>query len=309
MHRRSLLAAAGLLAATSRIGKAQMAGKGDRLVLLGTKGGPSLRDPKQMPSSNLLVLGGTPYLIDAGYGASYRLIERGIDLPSIRTIFITHHHSDHNLDLGPLIYNEWVNGQRRQVEVYGPRGLAHLLQSYWDSNTIDIDIRVADEGRPDPRRLAVAHEYGEGLIFDNGEVRVTALRNLHPPIESYALRFETRGGKVIVFSGDTTYFPPLAEFARDADVLVHEVQYGPALDRLVQLNPNAATLMQHLRASHTMTEDVGRIAAAAQVKLLVLTHFVPGGDPSVSDADWLAGVRAHYTGKTVIGFDGLEINL
>ena len=114
---------------------------------------------------------------------------------------------------------------------------------------------------------------------------------------------------MIVFSGDTTYFPPLAEFARGADVLVHEVQYGPALDRLVQLNPNAATLMQHLRASHTMTEDVGRIAAAAQVKLLVLNHFVPGGDPSISDADWLAGVQAHYTGKTVIGFDGLELSL
>ncbi len=309
MRRRYLLVGTGLAAMASRVGRAQMTANGDRLVLLGTKGGPSLRDPKQLPSSNLLAIGGTPYLIDAGYGASYRLIEKRVDLPSIRTIFITHHHSDHNLDLGPLLYNGWVNGQRQTVDVYGPRGLDHLLQSYWDSNAIDINVRIADEGRPDPRQLVLAHEYGEGLIADDGNVRVSALRNLHPPIESYSLKFETRGGKVIVFSGDTTYFPPLAAFAQGADVLVHEVQYGPALDRLVQINPNAARLMKHLRASHTMTEDVGRIAAEARVKLLVLNHFVPGGDPSVSDEDWLSGVRAQYTGKVMIGHDGLEIGL
>ena len=83
--------------------------------------------------------------------------------------------------------------------------------------------------------------------------------------------------------------------------------YGPALDRLVQRNPTAATLMQHLRAAHTLTEDVGRLAAEAGVKHLVLTHYVPGGDPSVTGADWLAGVRAYYTGPVTLGADGLTV--
>ena len=78
-----------------------------------------------------------------------------------------------------------------------------------------------------------------------------------------------------MFSGDTAYFPPLAAFAKGADILVHEVMYGPALEDLVRRNPNAATLMAHLKASHTLTDDVGRIATEAGVKTLVLSHLVP----------------------------------
>ena len=77
-----------------------------------------------------------------------------------------------------------------------------------------------------------------------GDVKVTALRNHHPPItESFALKFEFPG-KTVVFSGDTAYFPPLAAFAKGADILVHEVMYGPALEDLVRRNTNAATLMR-----------------------------------------------------------------
>ena len=139
-----------------------------------------------------------------------------------------------------------------------------------------------------------AHTYAQGPVFVGEGVKVTALRNVHPPItESYALKFEL-GAKIIVFSGDTTYFPPLAEFAKGADVLVHEVMYGPALEALVQKNPNAATLMAHLKASHTLAEDVGRIAAAAEVKMLVLNHFVPGDDKSVTPDVWMMVMRGEY---------------
>jgi len=132
---------------------------------------------------------------------------------------------------------------------------------------------------------------------------------VHPPIvESYALKFEL-GRKAIVFSGDTTYFPPLADFAKGADMLVHEVMYGPALEALVQKNPNAATLMAHLKASHTLAEDVGRIAAAAEVKMLVLNHFVPGDDRSVTPEVWTEAVRKTFAGNIVVGRDLLELPL
>jgi ribonuclease BN (tRNA processing enzyme) len=255
------------------------------------------------------MIAGSTYLIDAGYGTTYRLGEKRIDLPSIRSIFITHHHSDHNLDLGPLIYNAWINGLARPIDAYGPKGIDRLLQSYFESNIIDIEIRMEDEGRPDPRKLVNPHVYVEGIVSEDTNVRVTALRNLHPPIESYALKFEIKGGKTVVFSGDTAYFPPLAAFARDADYLVHEVMYVPALDQVVQRNPGARTLMSHLRAAHTPTEDVGRIAAAANVKNLVLTHFVPVGNFSIKPEDWTAGIGPNYSGRIIVGRDGLEIPL
>jgi ribonuclease BN (tRNA processing enzyme) len=281
----------------------------DRLVLLGTKGGPRVTAYAPTPSSNLIVHRNVPYVIDAGYGVTFKLVDAGLPLPSLRYIFITHHHSDHNLELGPLLYNSWATGLRQAVDAYGPAGIEALLDAYWQSERFDIETRIVDEGRPDLRQLVRAHTYAQGPVFADADVKVTALRNVHPPItESYALKFEL-GGKTVVFSGDTAYFPPLAEFAKGADMLIHEVMYGPALEALVQKNPNAATLMAHLKASHTLAEDVGRIAAAAQVKTLVLNHFVPGDDKSVTPEVWTDAVRKTFAGNIVVGRDLLELPL
>jgi ribonuclease BN (tRNA processing enzyme) len=113
----------------------------------------------------------------------------------------------------------------------------------------------------------------------------------------------------VVFSGDTAYFPPLAAFAKGADILVHEVMYGPALDELVKRTPNAATLMSHLKASHTLAADVGRIATEAGVKKLVLSHLVPVPFAGMSDQVWIDAVRPTWRGPLVVGKDLMEIPL
>ena len=88
---------------------------------------------------------------------------------------------------------------------------------------------------------------------------------------------------------------------------MHEALYLPGLDRLLQKVPNATNLRQHLVASHTSTEDVGRIAAEAGVKTVVLTHLVPGDMPSVTDEMWAADVKKHFRGRVVVGRDLMEI--
>jgi ribonuclease BN (tRNA processing enzyme) len=282
----------------------------DRLVLLGTKGGPAIRGYTPSPSANLLVYKGVPYIIDAGYGVTFKLVEAGVPLPAIRHVLITHHHSDHNLELGPLLYNAWAIGLKTPVDTYGPAGMKGLVSSYWDSNRFDIELRMADEDRPDLRKLVQVHEFTEGPVFSNPDVKVMALRNKHPPIaESYSLKFELSDGRKIVFSGDTTYFPPLANFAKGADYLVHEVMYGPAIEALAQRNPNAGKLLEHLKASHTLAADVGRIATAAGVKNLVLSHFVPADDKSLTPQVWTDAVKTTFTGNVVVGRDLLEMPL
>jgi ribonuclease BN (tRNA processing enzyme) len=282
----------------------------DRLVLLGTKGGPTIRGYTPSPCSNLLVYKNVPYVIDAGYGTSFKLVQSGLPLCALRTVFITHHHSDHNLDLGPMIYNAWVTGLNEQVDVFGPAGTRDLVEAYWRSNQFDIETRIADSGRSDLRKLVLTHEYAEGVVFASADLKVTALRNLHPPVvESFALRFELGDGRKIVFSGDTTYFPPLAEFARGADYLIHEIMYGPAIERLADRNPNARTMLAHLKASHTLAEDVGRIATAANVKKLVLSHFVPADDNTITEQMWREAVAKTYSGPLVVGRDLLELPL
>jgi ribonuclease BN (tRNA processing enzyme) len=280
---------------------------GNRLVLLGTKGGPFISSYIPSPSANVILYRSIPYIIDTGYGVTFKLIEAGINLSSLNYIFITHHHSDHNLELGPLLYNAWIAGLSTVVNIYAPPGLNALLDSYWKSNRIDIETRIKDEARPDIRKMIKAHEYKEGIILTNPDSVVTALRNIHPPMkESYALKFKF-GDKIIVFSGDTTYFPALAEFASGADYLVHEVMYGPAVEALAKRRPNATGLKESILSHHTLAEDVGRIASQAKVKTLVLNHFVPGDDKSLTDQVWIDAVRTNFSGKIIVGKDLLSI--
>jgi len=282
----------------------------NRLVTLGTRGGPSIRTGfTPSPSANLIVFDNVAYVIDTGYGTSFKLVEAKFSLPQLRYIFITHHHSDHNAELGLLAYNAWAMGLRTPIDAYGPAGMKRLVQGFWDAYQFDIETRMEDEGRPDLRKLVNVHEYTEGQLLTTPDLKVTALRNLHPPItDSFALKFEFPG-KTIVFSGDTAYFPPLAAFAKGADVLVHEVMYAPALEELVRRVPNAATLMAHLKASHTLTDEVGRLATAAGVKTLVLNHFVPADATGMTEEKWAAAVRTTYQGDLVVAKDLMEMRL
>lgn len=97
------------------------------------------------------------------------------------------------------------------------------------------------------------------------------------------------------------------EPARGADVLVHEVMHVPSIESLIAREPNAATLREHLLASHTTTEQVGRLATEAGIGTLVLSHFVPGGYPFLPDETWHDAVRPHFAGDIIVGRDLLRI--
>jgi len=129
----------------------------------------------------------------------------------------------------------------------------------------------------------------------------------HPPVTpALAFRFDT-GDRSIVFSGDTARSDALVALARGADVLVHEALYLPAVDRIVASVPNASTLKKHLIDSHTSAEDCGRVAQAAGVKTLVLSHLVPADDPQVTDQMWIDAARTHFRGQVILGKDLQEI--
>ena len=256
----------------------------------------------------MIVVDGVPYVIDCGQGVSRQLVNAGIPLNNLRNVFITHMHSDHNLEYGGLLYNAWATGLRSTVQVYGPPTLDSMTRAFFEYMKFDIETRMEDEGRPDLRKMVKTQEIAaDGLVMQDERVKVTAVRNIHPPIEhSYALRFDTRD-RSIVISGDTNYSEKVVALARGADVLAHEILYPPGIDTILKRAPNAATLREHLLASHTTPEDVGRVAAAAGVKTLVLTHFVPGDDPSITDAMWTEGVRKHFSGTVIVGKDLMVI--
>lgn len=278
-----------------------------RLILLGTGGGPTPKPNRSAPSQ-VIVVNGVSYVIDCGNGVARQLVLAGVKLDSIRNIFITHQHSDHNADYGNLIWLSWAATLASRVNAYGPPPLKEMTRLFLDMNDYDIKTRMTDEGRPSLKDMIDVHEIGAGgIVMRDANVVVTAALVDHPPVApAFAYRFDCPD-RSIVISGDTRPSPNLVRLAQGADILVHEVMYLPALEQVIGAEPNAKSLREHLLASHTTTEQVGRIATEAGVKTLVLSHFVPGGAPVIKDEVWFAAVRPYFSGNLVIGRDLLEL--
>lgn len=106
--------------------------------------------------------------------------------------------------------NAWASGlQDKTIHVFGPPGTRAMTAASWQVFDRDITLRMEEEGKPDPRKLVTAQDVGEGVVYKDDTVTVTALKVPHSPFpdgEAFAYRFDTQG-KRIVFSGDTSYFP------------------------------------------------------------------------------------------------------
>lgn len=174
-------------------------------------------------------------------------------------------------------------------------------------NAYDIETRIKNEGRVPVGPLVHVHEFsGGGPVMQDGNVTVTATLVDHPPVvPAFAYRFDAPE-RSIVISGDTRPCENLIKLAHGADVLVHSAMYVPAIDRLVARVPNATTLRASILAHQTSAEDAGRIAQAAAVKTLVLSHLVPPDDPEVTDQMWIDAARRYFRGPIIVGRDLLE---
>ncbi len=323
-----------------------------RLVLLGTSGGP-LPSPSRAGISQAVVVAGRAYLVDCGYGATQQL-RRARLLTSLADVFLTHLHSDHDCDYFNLFLLGWPILQRLPPRhVYGPGpaggpyalppdeagappypvvaapdptpGLIDTTDHQFRAHAYDINVRIRDSGRADPRDLVVPHEISvpPGLgasgpdrvappmdpipVTENDHLRVSAILVNHPPVfPAFAYRFDTEGGSVVI-SGDTTPSPNLLTLARGADILVHEVYTDEPVGPRQDDPPTRESLQRqrHLVASHTPLSRVGAVAAQAGVDRLVLTHFIPGDD-ALPDEYWLARV-GDFDGEVIVGRDLLEL--
>jgi ribonuclease BN (tRNA processing enzyme) len=287
--------------------RAATAATGTRLILLGTGGGPR---PRAVSSgaAQAIVVNGATYVVDCGDGVARQLVIAGIPLITLRGVFVTHHHSDHNADYGNLLSLAWASGLSTPVDTWGPPPLARMTRLFLEMNSADIQARVADEGRTPLAGLIRQHEIRRGgLIMQDANLRVTAAVVHHPPmVPSFAYRFDA-ADRSIVISGDTAASEEVVKLATGADVLVHEALFPAGVDRLVVRVANAATLKQSILSHHTTAEEAGRIAARAGVKQLVLSHLVPPDDPAITDDMWIGAARRHFAGTIIVGKDLLEL--
>jgi ribonuclease BN (tRNA processing enzyme) len=298
--------------------------KGVQLLLFGTKGGPPLDRDRSEPSS-LLIVDGRRYLIDCGIGTMRRMVRAGIRSETIRTIFITHHHPDHDLGLIDVMGNDFytLNAAGRgdtTIDIYGPPQTEDLVRAAVSYITIPFDIFTADGlSYSSSVKMFQAHDLNSaGVVFQDDKIRVTAAENTHftlmPPkyharMKSYAYRFDTPYG-AIVFTGDTGPSDAVTRLAKGADVLVPEVIDIAAITKFVDgqaeryhwTQKRTDAFLAHMKFEHLPIQDVGEMATKAQVKSVVLDHLVPVEDPAI----FVSGVRKYFSGAVFAGEDLAE---
>ena len=298
-----------------------------QIILLGTAGGPAIVPLRSEPA-NLLVVDGKRYLIDAGESVARQLVLAGFQIAQVRTIFITHHHVDHNAGLEPLMSLDWFAQSLAPeagppIKIYGPPATEFLVGAALDY--LSVSERIFRAGIPHmlpAKPMFEAHDIShDGVAFRDENVTVTAVENTHfshksegeasGQDRSYSYRFDTPKGSV-VFTGDTGPSDAVTRLAKGADVLVTEVraaglQPGRLQTPIQGSSPAIGELMSHLEQEHLTAEEVGKMASRAHVKLVILTHFVPAAEADATK--FTAGVKKYFSGSVIPGRDFLEYDL
>ena len=294
---------------------------GTVLVTLGTSGGPLPR-PGRTQSSNLLVVNGTPYLIDAGDGATRRIVKAGYDFRRVGRVFITHPHSDHTNGLATLLNAQWEYQRREPTEVYG-YGVEALVGGAIAYLTPNAEIRWSEGKQTKMAEVFRGHDVAPGAIYQDANVRVTAVENTHfnfspdspghGKYRSYSYRFDTPG-RSIVFTGDTGPSTALTELAKGADVLVTEVTEVDDVIEVMKKNGNWQTKtpseqdgwIRHMKEEHVTPAQVGQMAAAAGVKTVVMTHFSPTVTPKDDYQRYVDGAKKFFSGQILLAKDLMQ---
>jgi len=274
-----------------------------KLVILGS-GNPN-PSPFQSGCSMAVIVHDTPYIVDFGPGLIRRAAAlsptfggklKGLEVKNIKRAFLTHLHSDHTTGYPDLILTPWVIGRNEPLEVYGPEGIqemtSHILKAYAE----DIRYRVygSEPANDQGWRVNVHEILKEGVVYKDSNLKVEAFPVHHGTWpNAWGFRFTTPD-KIIVISGDTTPSEKINEYAKGADILVHEVYSKKGFDT------KNGTWQNYHSEHHTSTLELGEMAAKANPRLIVLYHILSWGS---SDQELLDEIATKYKGKVIVGKD------
>jgi ribonuclease BN (tRNA processing enzyme) len=296
---------------------------GTRVITLGTRGGPTPMLGRAQ-ASNVLIVNGALYIVDAGDGVTRRLIRSGFAIRDIDNIFITHPHSDHTGGLGGLLSSEYDSNRTKPVNIYGPPGTDASVKPLVQFLSVSADIRMSEGMRTvHPAKIFFGHDTGVGAIYQDANVKVIAAENSHSNFapgtpaygkyKSYSYRFET-ADRVVVFSGDTGPSAALDELAKGADLLVTEViaadewkEQQIKSGRWQQMTPDQqARALRRQVTEHITPDEIGKLATRANVKTVVLSHFLPATDAKDDYERLGEQVKKHFSGRVLVAKDLME---
>lgn len=276
-----------------------------RITLLGT-GCPVVSTERFGPSQ--VIRGeGTSVLVDCGSGVTQRLLAAGLTGRDLDALLLTHLHSDHIVDLFQLIISSWHQGRDRPQRFFGPRGTRAYVEGLMTLWRPELEQRIAHEVRPSTAALEVeVTEIAGGDSLEIGRLSVRVVEVEHQPVaQAFGFVFAPAGqeGPRIVLSGDTRRCAALIAAARGAELLVHEVMVHREMPVIEGLR--TAEGVANVASYHTLSHEVGKVAAEAGVGCLALTHFAP---PGCDRQALLEEVAADFAGPLILGEDLMTID-
>lgn len=271
--------------------------KGLALQVLGS-GGPETQT-KRASSSYLIWLDGKArVLIDSGGGSALRFGESGAQMADLDLVLLTHLHADHTADLPALIKSSYFETRNKPLPIFGPvgnsafpstvdfiqslfgpQGAYRYLNDFLQPNPAGYTIQPNNVALQDAQMQTVFNQHG---------IQATAVNVLHGGVPALAWRIDM-AGKSLVFSGDTNGDNGnLERLANGVDILL-------AHNAVPEGAVGAA------RNLHMTPSVIGKIAASAKVKQLVLSHRMLrtlGKEPET-----LQAIASQFSGKPVFAND------
>ena len=273
--------------------------------------------------------GGNLYLVDIGSEATENLMLWRMPLATAKAVFLTHMHSDHIGEVGEFNLQSWVAGRPAPLALVGPPGVEKVAAGFNQAYELDHGYRKAHhehgafkfsieagllQAKVVPVPKAGPSRAATGLAWEDGPLKVTAIVVAHDPVTpAYAYRFDYKGRSVVI-SGDTRKWPPLAEAAKGADVLIHEAQNNDMTRQLSSGlaalgNARMSSLMTDTLTYHTTPVEAADLARAAGVKRLVLYHLIQAGLPFYTPEAFTKGMDAGGPLDWRLSKDGMTIEL
>ncbi len=275
-----------------------------KLVVLGS-GNPN-PDPEHSGPAIAVIVDSQAYLVDFGSGIvrqaaalspTYNGTLEALSAKRLNIAFLTHLHSDHSIGLPDLIFTPWIMGRNVPLQLWGPEGIDHMARHILEAYQEDIRYRLYGTQPANNHGWKVeSHEIQhEGLVYKDELVEVVAFNVSHGTWpQCFGYRFTTKD-KVIVISGDTKPSDNLIKYAKDADILVHEVYSQEGWSTKTDF------WQKYHQANHTSTFELAEIAESIKPGLIVLYHTLYWGS---NDEDILNEISQKYKGKVVVGHDG-----
>lgn len=288
-------------------------------ITLGTAGGPNAEVTRSQPA-NALVIGSDVYLVDAGDGAGGQIVKAGFLLDQVKGVFLSHLHFDHTGGVLAVLGLRMQLNVPHTLEIYGPPGTQKFIDGLLAGMAPAMEASYGMPGATWPAFINVT-ELTDGATVALPGASVRIAQNTHyipgpdatelPKDEGYvslSYRFSL-ADRSIVYTGDTGPSQAVTELAKDADVLVSEMMDVPlVLEGIQRTRPNIpqqqlAGIAAHLTAHHLTPQQVGELADAADVKELVITHFVPSVTSQADERKYRNMIREHFAGEIIFASD------